>query len=411
MLLSCVLYAQEFEVRSFSNDPNDISAIRYPKKDVNNQPAAIIKVRTSLNGLNFECNSGFVGDPEFKDGEIWLYVSPRERRLKFMKEGFMTTDYIIKEVIEPSCVYVIELVNKFQAPIKAGASLGFIVIKSQPSGAQVKINGDATGTATPFQKPLIPGQYSFELMRTLYQTYSGTFIIVAGKTITEEITLEPNFGSLSISTTPEQGASIYIDDELEEQTTPATFDQIPSGSHIITVLKKYYETVTQNFIIQNGERTELNIKLQSTSGIVEITAPEDVEIWIDQQQVGRGDYYCPLVKGVHLIEGKAANYTDFSETVTVEVGQKHPVTVNMIPETGSLTVMTEPMEVDVFIDGENRGKSPIVIESLIIGDHTIRLEKEGYGDLTKQITLQENQTLEIKQLSPKGDRISTKSVI
>ncbi len=165
-LCSCsFLFSQEFEVRSFSKDPKDISAIRYPKKDVNNQPAAIIKVRTSLKDLNFECNSGFVGDPEFKDGEIWLYVSPRERRLKFMKEGFMTTDYVIKEVIEPSGVYVLGLVNKFQAPIKTGASLGFIVIKSQPTGAQVKINGEATGTTTPFQKPLIPGQYSYELTK------------------------------------------------------------------------------------------------------------------------------------------------------------------------------------------------------------------------------------------------------
>lgn len=78
--------------------------------------------------------------------------------------------------------------------------------------------------------------------------------MVAGKTITEDVTLEPNFGSLSIYTTPEQGASIYIDDELEGQTTPATFEQIPSGSHTLTLVKELYETVTQNFTINNGEK-------------------------------------------------------------------------------------------------------------------------------------------------------------
>jgi len=393
-------FSQEFEVRSFAKDPKDISAIRYPKKDVNNQPAAIIKVRTSLKGLNFECNSGFVGDPEFKDGEIWLYVSPRERRLKFMKEGFMTTDYVIKEVIEPSCVYVLELVNKFQAPIKAGASLGFIVIKSQPSGAQVKINGEATGTTTPFQKPLKPGQYSFELTKSLYQTHTGSFTIVAGKTITEDVKLVPNFGSLSISSTPEQGASIYIDDELEEKRTPTSFNQIPSGNHTLALEKEFYETVTQNFTIKNGEETALNLTLQPTFGEVEIKAPYGVEIWIDQQRIGRGNYSGRLVKGVHLIEGKVTNHHDFSETVTVEVGGKHQVEVNMIPKIGVLTMMTEPLEADVYIDGENRGKSPIVIENLIIGSHTIRLVKKGYGEVTKQISLQENQTLEINEILP-----------
>jgi len=403
------LFSQEFEVRSFAKDPKDISAIRYPKKDVNNQPAAIIKVRTSLKDLNFECNSGFVGDPEFKDGEIWLYVSPRERRLKFMKEGFMTTDYVIKEVIEPSCVYVLELVNKFQAPIKAGASLGFIVIKSQPSGAQVKINGEATGTTTPFQKPLKPGQYSFDLTKTLYQTYSGTFTLVAGKTITEDIKLEPNFGSLSISTSPEQEASIYIDDKLEEKTTPATFDQIPSGSHTLTLEKELYETVTQNFIIENGEKTVLNIPLKPTFGEVEITATEGVEIWIDQQRVGRGNYSGRFVKGVHLIEGKATNYNDFSETVTVEVGRTHQVNVNLIPITGILTIMTEPLEANVTLDGVNKGKTPLILENLIIGDHSIRLTKTGYGEVAKQISLQENQTLEINEKLPTGMEITINS--
>ena len=409
LLISYTLHSQEFEVRSFSKDSKDISAIRFPRKDVNNQAAAIIKVRTNLIDLKYNCNSGFIGDPVEKDGDIWLYVSPRERRIKFMKEGFLALDYHIEPIVESSSVYILELINKFQAPIKEGASFGFVVIKSKPTGAQVKINGEPTWTVTPFQKPLKPGQYSFELTQSLYQPYKGNFVIVAGKTITEEISLVSNFGSLSVSTTPEQGASIYIDDKLEEQITPARFDQLPPGDYQLTIAKEFYETVSREFAVQKGDETALNIDLKSTFGEIEVTAPSSVEVWIDQQSVGTGSFNGRLLKGIHLIEAKALNHIDFSETITVEVGQTHQVNVNMIPITGILSIMTEPLEAEVTLDGINKGKTPLILENLIIGDHTIRLTKTGYGEVTKQISLQENQTIEINERLPTGMEVTINS--
>jgi len=161
------LFSQEFEVRSFTKDPKDISAIRFPRKDVNNQAAAIIKVRTNMTGLKFDCNSGFIGDPEVKEGEIWLYVSPRERRLKFINEDFISKDYVIEEVIEPSTVYILELVNKFQTPVKTGTSMGFVLIKSDPPGAKVMVNGESKGE-TPFNEILPYGSYSIRLINDEY---------------------------------------------------------------------------------------------------------------------------------------------------------------------------------------------------------------------------------------------------
>jgi len=350
--------------------------------------------------LQFECNQGFRGDFPKQAGDIWLYVSPKEKRLKIMKEGFLPLEYYISEAIEPSTVYILELVNKFQTLIKSGASLGFILIKSDPPGAEVKVNGDPTGSSTPFQKPLNPGRYSYELTTQLYLPYSGTFVINAGKTTIIENMLEPNFGTLSIQSQPEDSAAIYLDDRLLKQKTPIVIEQLASGQHSVVLRKEMYETVEQNFEIQNGQTTTLNVVLQPTFGEVEITVPGGVEIWVDQERVGFGDYSGRLLKGIHLIEGKKLNHYDFSETVTIELGQKHQVIVTMSPITGILTIMTEPPEADIFLDGVNKGKSPLIIENLIIGSHTIRLAKDGHGEVSKQISLQENQTLDVYETLP-----------
>ena len=392
------LFTQEFEVRSFTKDSKDISAIRFPRKDVNNQSGAIIKVRTNLQGLNYNCNSGFIGDPFEKDGDIWLYVSPKEKRIKFMKEGFLALDYYIEEVIEPSTVYILELINKFQAPVKAGASLGFVLIKSDPTGAEVKVNEEPTGSRTPFQKPLNPGQYSYELTKHLYLIYTGTFIISAGKTTTVENKLEPNFGTLSIISQPEAGADIYLDNRLLEQKTPALLEQIPSGQHKIVVRKELYETQTQDVEILNGQTTRLSITLYPTFGEIEVTAPKDVEIWIDQQPVGIGSFSGRVLKGIHLIEAKKLNYHDFSETITVDIGKKHLVNIAMTPKTGILTIMTTPPEADVYLDGQPQGISPVILQDILIGQHTLRFSKKGYGETTKLITLLKDQTLEVAEV-------------
>jgi PKD repeat protein len=55
--------------------------------------------------------------------------------------------------------------------------------------------------------------------------------------------------------------------------------------------------------------------------------------------------------------------------------------VPMLPGTGSLSVTTKPAGVQVFIDNVLHGTSPATF-SLPAGSHTLRLEREGYQNIT-----------------------------
>ncbi|HSQ94207.1 MAG TPA: PKD domain-containing protein [Methanoregula sp.] len=54
--------------------------------------------------------------------------------------------------------------------------------------------------------------------------------------------------------------------------------------------------------------------------------------------------------------------------------------------TGTLSVVTEPEGVQLYVDDVLRGTSPVMV-GLLKGSHTIRLEKEGYNNLTVPVQI------------------------
>jgi hypothetical protein len=55
--------------------------------------------------------------------------------------------------------------------------------------------------------------------------------------------------------------------------------------------------------------------------------------------------------------------------------------------TGSFTVTTTPAGAAVYIDGDFRGLSPLVVSGLSPGSHTVVLKLEGYLDLSAPVTI------------------------
>ena len=106
VFLQTTLFAAEFEVISFSKDPSDLSALKFPRKDINDENCALIKVRSDITGLMFDTNMGVTGLIEYKDGEYWIYVSPYERIVEIFRSGFAKFVYPIENVVEPATVYV-----------------------------------------------------------------------------------------------------------------------------------------------------------------------------------------------------------------------------------------------------------------------------------------------------------------
>jgi hypothetical protein len=138
-------------------------------------------------------------------------------------------------------------------------------------------------------------------------------------------------------------------------------------------------------------------------------------VWKDCVQLG-STLHPPVVRQINVIappalipdlnESNTTPTTKINHTAPVEptsaLAQGEPVSVAaadtvqnmpMLPGTGTLSVTTEPAGAQVFIDNVLRGVSPAIVADLPAGSHTLRLEREGYTNMTVPVTINDGKLI------------------
>ena len=82
------------------------------------------------------------------------------------------------------------------------------------------------------------------------------------------------------------------------------------------------------------------------------------------------------------------------------------------PATGSLSVNSNPSGATVLIDGKERGTTPVEVSNLSLGKHQLKVQMQGYEDLTQNVTVKEGVTSElILALSAKSEEQAPSQVV
>ena len=205
------------------------------------------------------------------------------------------------------------------------SSFGSISISSNPSGADIYLNGEYQGTTPKTISDVPPGDHKIELKKSGYEDWSDSVSVRADETESVSAGLKPETviqetGSISITSEP-SGAEIYLDGKYQG-TTPMTLSDVISGDHKIELKKSGYED------------------------------------WS----------YSVSVKA--------------DETESVSAGLK-PETVI----TGSISITSEPAGAEIYLDGKYQGTTPMTLSDVISGDHKIKLKKSGYEDWSYSVSV------------------------
>lgn len=261
---------------------------------------------------------------------------------------------------------------------------GFIVIKSNPSGAFVYINGEYTGNKTPFQKSFREGNYHFKLVMMDFEDYEGDFTIKSGETSLITPKLIPSHGGLYVSFSPLNDVSVSIDGVLSTHDNHYTNNRLLPGNHTIILNKEHYDEYQESFNITRGKTTNLRIKMTPDHGGVYVsTSPEiNAYLFIDGDSIEKTSpcFINYLTPGKHTILFKRKNFDEYSQTFDVVKGENANIKIKMIPNFGGITIKTIP-EINAFIsiDGNKyENPTPFFIGNLSSGTHHITLSKDDY---------------------------------
>lgn len=140
---------------------------------------------------------------------------------------------------------------KYTASNPSGGTIAF---NSNPSGAQIWIDGVNTGQVTPYTQTSVPiGTYSVTLKLSGYQEYTRSVSVTSGQTTVISATLSPiPTGSIAVSSTP-SGARIWLDGVDTTKSTPATLSSVPIGSHAVSLVLSGYNSYSTVVMVHEGQ--------------------------------------------------------------------------------------------------------------------------------------------------------------
>jgi serine/threonine protein kinase len=174
---------------------------------------------------------------------------------------------------------------------------GTLYVESNPSGAEVYIDGYYEGT-TPLTIPnILPGTYTVKITKDGYQDYTDDVYIPGGSSKTVSAELTPKFGYLTIYTL--SGADVYIDGKYVGHP-PIRQYELYEGYHTVKITKDGYNDYYESVYISPGASKILNAKLNSiyassnelsNDNTANNTSPLMALLFIGLISVGGGAYY------------------------------------------------------------------------------------------------------------------------
>ena len=129
---------------------------------------------------------------------------------------------------------------------------GFFTVDTEPTGAEVYINGDLVGNA-PVQVERNIGKYVITAeYGTLY--HNGRWEGDLGENETAEINLElkPAFGMLVVQSEP-SGADVYLSGKNIGRT-PQTIERQPSGIYNLTLENPNYISIQKRIVVEDEQK-------------------------------------------------------------------------------------------------------------------------------------------------------------
>ena len=239
ILLCLGIYSQELKVKSFTLAATDISAQTQPRKDLNDEPCALVKVQFVGDILDVEGN---VIKPLVKKGnETWAYMTHGSQQMKVLTKDYLPimvdfSNYGISQV-EKNKTYVLVLakpVGGVEPVIQQNQSL---IIRYTPSTATVLVDNKMVRGNNGVAKTTLPvGQHSFVVFCDGYESEEGTVKLKASAPSNLQITLTRESVGVGIANQQQsenqQSSNTYVASSSNNSSGSLS---VASGSNMISI--------------------------------------------------------------------------------------------------------------------------------------------------------------------------------
>ena len=292
------------------------------------------------------------------------------------------------------------------APAPDAQTINYLIVRCDQPDASICIDGSFVGMKEGSKALGVGEKHSWQIDCGLYHSESGEVTITEGEPVTVERNLRPAYGFLKVTSSPENGATVFINNN-KVGTTPYTSERLQSGSYNVRVMKEMFSLSEKSFLVKDNETTVANMVLNPNFATLSLNTDPASDIFIDGERVAKGQWNGRLSSGTHLVEARKPSHRNSSLKVNLSNGENKTLTIpNPEPIYSMLDINSQPMGAKILIDGEDFGTTPRVIKNILVGEHTLSLVKQGCAKLEKTFTLKEKEMLSLNEKLESGKIIT-----
>ena len=267
--------AQNIKVVKFGMLENDLTANTRgtSKLDQNGEVAALIKIQAPDTGFTFDGGSLGIVAREDRNGEVWLYVPRRSKKLTILHKDYnVLRDYYYPMSIEGARTY------EMYVDIGVGR---YVTVASQIAGSTIYIDGENCGVSPINHKYLNYGRHTVRAIKDRYegeQIFAVTTDDEDGVRIVniEQRDMSDHFGDVTV--TVDNRADIYFEDR--KVGTGSWQSQLREGTYVVEARKADCDPVKTSFTVlpQQQNNIKANAPVPHTGWLHVYTRPRNVKI-------------------------------------------------------------------------------------------------------------------------------------
>ena len=162
---------------------------------------------------------------------------------------------------------------------------GRMIIKTEPQGARVFINGQLSGIS-PYSASLEAGIHKVRVEREGFNPIEQNITVKSGKTGTLTLRLDTRPGSLKIVSTP-AGAEVFIDDK-KAGVTPLNVEAVHPGNYQVRLVHAGYDDLLRVVSVAPGREERVKLQMDKSTGSAGFRIrPAGVSYLIDGKFAGK----------------------------------------------------------------------------------------------------------------------------